>query len=358
MTRQTVQFNPDSHFSLDVQQFLEAIEANDLETAVSLYHGDLLPGFTCDSLEFENWLRQEREQLHNLALEAMSEWTRDCLENGRYAQAQTTAQKQLRLEPWREQAHRQLMQAYAQSGERGKALQQFERCQAVLQEELGIDPAEPTRKLFEDIKAGRLTPVTSAEPMRPPIKRKHNLPVEPTPIIGRELEIAQLKRRVTEKQQRLVTIVAPGGMGKTRLGLAVGRGLLDAFQDGVYFVDLAPLAHADAIPQAIATVFDYQAPDNSLALFPQLLKTLSNQNMLLILDNFEHLAEGVHFIADILQTCPHVSLLVTSRQRLKLASEHRFELGGLQVPEGLTPEDAMDYTAVQLFVENGRRSNP
>ena len=250
------------------------------------------------------------------------------------------------------------MQAYALAGERGKAVQQFERCQLVLQEELGVDPAAATIKLFEDIQAGRLAPAASAESMRLPIKTRHNLPVETTPLIGREMEIVQLKRRIIEKKQRLVTIVAPGGMGKTRLALAVGAALLDAFPDGVYFVDLAPLAHAEEIPQTIAAVFDYQAPDKSQTLFPQLLKTLSQRNLLLILDNFEHLLTGVDYITETLQTCSQTSILVTSRQRLKLASEHRFELGGLQVPEGLTPEDAMDYTAVQLFVENGRRSHP
>ncbi|GJM39922.1 MAG: hypothetical protein DHS20C20_02040 [Ardenticatenaceae bacterium] len=84
VTRQTVQFNPDSDFELDVQQFLQAVDAGDLEMAVSHYHGDLLPGLTCDSLEFENWLRQEREHLHHLALETMLEAGRDCLRNGRF----------------------------------------------------------------------------------------------------------------------------------------------------------------------------------------------------------------------------------------------------------------------------------
>ncbi len=155
-----------------------------------------------------------------------------------------------------------------------------------------------------------------------------------------------------------MTIVGPGGMGKTRLGLAVGTALLEQFADGVYFVDLAPLAHPDEIGSAIAAALDYQAPDKTKELFPQLLTTLSQQQMLLILDNFEHLLAGAPLVNDILQARPQLSILATSRQRLNLVGESRFELGGLDFPDWLTPEDAVEYTAVQLFVENGRRVQP
>ena len=358
VTRQTVQFNQESDYEADVQAFLHGIDTGDLETAVSHYQGELLPGFTCDSLEFESWLRQEREHLHNLALETMAELTRDYLQNGRYDKAQTTAQKQIQLEPWREQAHRQLMQAFTLGGNRNKALQQFELCQATLQEELGVAPTEETITLFEDIKSGRLTPAASTESVRPPIKTKHNLPTDTTPLIGRELEIEQISQRIIKDKQRLITILGPGGMGKTRLGLAVGRALMAQFADGVYFVDLAPLVESKEIPLTIGTTIGYLAPDRDAALFPQLLQGISQQNILLILDNFEHLLEGAAFVNEMLQACPDVTILVTSRQRLNLASESRFELGGLDFPDWLTPEDAMDYTAVQLFMENARRAQP
>jgi len=170
VTRQTVQFNRESDYTLDVQQFLQAVDAGDLATAVTHYSNDLLPGFTCDSLEFEAWLRQEREILHNLALEAMLEVARDCLRNGRYDKAQAIARQQLSLEPWREQAHRQLMLAYALAGDRGNALNQFELCQEILRDELDIEPAQETVTLFEDIKAGQLGAPAAADSIRPPPK--------------------------------------------------------------------------------------------------------------------------------------------------------------------------------------------
>ena len=134
--------------------------------------------------------------------------------------------------------------------------------------------------------------------------------------------------------------------------------MLPQYQDGVYFIDLAPLADPAEIPSAIASVLDYEPPDKSNLLFPQLLKTIQAQNLLLIFDNFEHLLSGAMLVNELLQTCPAIHVLTTSRQRLNLASESRFELGGLDFPDWLTTEDALNYTAVQLFVENGRHLQP
>jgi len=355
VTRQTMQFNPDSDFALDVQQFLQAVDDGNLETAVSHYHGDLLPGFTCDSLEFEAWLRQERETLHHLALETMVEAARDCLRDGRLDEAKTVARQQLSLEPWREQAHRQLMRALAQAGDRGNALAQYEVCKEQLWEALGLEPAEETVKLYEDIKSGRIGSAVVDEPIRPPVKVKHNLPTFSNELIGRELEIAQISQLLTKDNQRLVSIVGPGGMGKTRLAIAVGASLLAQFRDGVYFVDLAGLTRPDEITPAIAAVLNYQAPDKNQPLYQQLLAFLRGRQQLLILDNFEHLLAGAAMINEMLQNCPDLAILVTSRQRLALVEENRYELGGLNFPDWLTPEDALDFTAVQLFMENSRR---
>ncbi|MCB8979015.1 MAG: AAA family ATPase [Ardenticatenaceae bacterium] len=356
VTRQTVQFNPKSDFALDVQQFLQAVDSGDLATAVSHYHGDLLPGFTCDGLEFEAWLRQERENLHHLAVETMVELTRDCFQKGAYEKAQSMARQQLSLEPWREQAHSQLMQAYALAGDRAAALNQFEVCRTVLQNELGLEPAPETRMLFEDIKAGRFG--AAVQLIRPPIKIKHNLPAYTTPLIGRELELGQVSQMLTADGQRLVSILGPGGMGKTRLAVAVGLALLEQFRDGVYIVDLAALAQLDEIAPAIAAALNYKAPDKSQQLFPQLLTALRQKQLLLILDNFEHVLVGAALVNDMLQACPYLAILVTSRQRLGLTGETGYKLGGLDFPDWLTPEDGLAYTAVQLFVENCCRLQP
>ena len=154
VSRQTVQWNPESDYFLDVQAFLHELERGGLETAASLYQGELLPGFTCDSLEFESWLRQERERLHRLALSALDDLTERQITQADFAAAQATARRQLALEPWRESAHRQLMRALAMAGDRSAALAQFELCQQVLDEELGAPPASETATLAAQIEAG------------------------------------------------------------------------------------------------------------------------------------------------------------------------------------------------------------
>jgi hypothetical protein len=137
-----------------------------------------------------------------------------------------------------------------------------------------------------------------------------------------------------------------------------GRQLLDQFSDGVYFVDLAPADYSEEILPAVAVALNYQAPEKTQALKPQLLAALSRQRLLLILDNFEHLLAEAGLVNEILQACPDVSILVTSRQRLNLVSESLYELGGLAFPDGLTPNAALAYAAVQLFVDSGRRVRP
>lgn len=358
ITRQTAQFNPDSDYTLDVSRFLAAIETRDLDTAAALYQGELLPGFTCDSLAFEEWLRLERERLHQLALEAMFEAAQDHLAANRPDKAGALARRQLALEPWREPAHRQLMQGTALAGDRAGALAQFDAARAVLWQELGVAPAAATVTLLEEIKAGRYGPAAAGETIRPPQPRRHNLPADLTPFMGREIELAQIEHLLTRERQRLVTIVGPGGMGKTRLALAAGAALLEQYEDGVYFVDLAPLTHATDIPQAVAVALGYQPPDRSAALEPQLLAALHQQHLLLILDNFEHLLDGAALVSAMLQGCPRLSILATSRERLHLAGESRYELGGLEFPDEVSAEDALNYTAVQLFAESGRRARP
>jgi DNA-binding SARP family transcriptional activator/predicted ATPase len=355
VTRHSVQLNPQGDYVVDVHQFLEAIANHDLGMAVSLYKGDLLPGFACDSPLFENWLRQERESLHSLAMAAMHELAQDHLQAGHLDKAQAIARRQLRFEPWCETAHRQLMQANALAGNRTNALAQYEACWAVLNEELGLAPSPLTTTLFEDIKTGKFGPAAKDRSIQPPRRSKHNLPAETTPLIGRDLELAQVSNLFTRYGQRLVTIVGPGGMGKTRLALAAGYALREQYQNSVYFVDLAPLERVDEIPAAIGAALDFQPPDKSGDLFPQLLKFLRNRQLLLILDNFEHLLQGTKLIAKLMATCPNVAILTTSRQQLNMDIESRFELGGLEYPQSLKLENPGDSTAVQLFVDSGRR---
>ena len=158
VTRTTVQFNAAGPYTLDVAAYLAHLAANQPAQAMALYRGDLLPGFTCDSVPFEEWLRQEREQLHRLALAALFELTGQSLARGDAQTAQRLAHQQLVLEPWREEAHRQLIQALALAGDRSAALAQYETCRRVLLEELDSEPSAETKTLAARIRDQALAP--------------------------------------------------------------------------------------------------------------------------------------------------------------------------------------------------------
>jgi len=184
----------------------------------------------------------------------------------------------------------------------------------------------------------------------------HNLPMNLTNFVGRKHEIADVSRLLKEEKTRLVTIVAQGGTGKSRLALEVARQNLDTFTDGVYFVELAPLSEPESIIQAMidATRCPF-VPDEKRSRLQQLVEYLGDKHMLLVLDNYEHLMGGAHFVTDILNATGKIHILVTSRQRLRQSNERLIELKAMSYPDRLTPEDALEYDAFQLFMQSARR---
>lgn len=184
---------------------------------------------------------------------------------------------------------------------------------------------------------------------------RHNLPSQITPFVGRESELNELGRLLRTPDVHLVTILGPGGMGKTRLSLQIASMQLERFADGVYFVDLAPLTAPESIVPAIgeAIPFSFRGADD---LEQQLLNYLQTKEMLLVMDNFEHVIQGAAVVANILRAAPDVMVLATSRERLNLHGEHVFIIGGMEFPTWETPEDALEYSAVKLFVQSARRA--
>ncbi|MBX0328929.1 helix-turn-helix domain-containing protein [Oscillochloris sp. ZM17-4] len=198
-----------------------------------------------------------------------------------------------------------------------------------------------------------------AEPA-PPAPPRARIPAPASPLVGRDAERADLRRILADPSCRLLTIVGPGGIGKTRMALQAVADLLDplapaaGLADGAAWVSLAPLTSTDQAPAAIAAALDIPLY-GALAPDAQLVAAMRERQMLLALDNLEHLPDIAVLLASILGEAPGVRLLTTSRERLRLRDEQVYELGGLAFPaEGGAPA-AGRHTAVQLFLERARR---
>lgn len=199
--------------------------------------------------------------------------------------------------------------------------------------------------------------LVGSTPERPPPDTRHNLAAQTTAFIGRQDELAAIAGLLADPDTRLLTILAPGGMGKTRLALAAAEGELRHFADGVFFVPLAPLGSPDNIVTAVADHVGFTFYGSDLPT-KQLLDYFREREILLVMDNFEHLLDGATLVGEMLQAAPRVKVLVTSREKLNLSGETVFTLSGLHFPDWETPEDALDYDAVKLFMQSAQRVRP
>ena len=358
VTGETIQFNSTSDVWLDVTAFdalLAAVEghahrrveacaacADKLREAVELYRGEFLQGFFVDgSVAFSEWAVVKREWLHRRALEALYRLAEYHRRRGENEAALKHAQRQLELEPWREEAHQQVMSILARGGQHSAALAQYETCRRVLAEELGVEPSEDTRALYERIQAARDT-------------RRHNLPPPPTPFIGRQDELAEIAGLLADPDCRLLTLVGLGGMGKTRLALEAAQREQSKFLNGVYFVPLAALDSPDSLITAVANALGFTFSDRGDPK-TQLLDYLHGKEMLLVLDGFERMLEGASWATEMLKRASEVKVLVTSRARLNWPGEWVIELEGLSLPGDPRRGDLDRYTSVQLFLQAARQ---
>jgi predicted ATPase len=188
----------------------------------------------------------------------------------------------------------------------------------------------------------------------PPAPRIHNLPVELSSFIGRDQELGELTRLLGAT--RLVTLVGPGGVGKTRLALAVAAARAGEYADGVAFVDLSPLRDQRLVPATIAHTLEVR-PAGGRTARELLLAYLRERQLLLVLDNFEHLLGAAPILTELLHTCPRVAVLVTSRTALRIRGEQRFAVLPLATPPAgstITDQDLIGSPAVRLFVQRAQ----
>ncbi len=186
--------------------------------------------------------------------------------------------------------------------------------------------------------------------------RPNNLPLQPTPLVGREREVEEIAEWLCSEEARLLTLTGPGGTGKTRVALQVGADLLDEFDDGVFFVALAAITDPELVPSTIAGPLGVKESAEQ-SLMETLKSYLHHKHLLLILDNFEQVLEGTSVVGDLLGACPRLEILATSRIPLRLYGEREYPVPPLAVPDSrsLPPLEVLtQYEAVRLFVERAK----
>ena len=378
ITRKTVSLAEGSRMWLDVADFEERMaklreplsgsdplspeEAAALEEALSLYRGDFLEGFNLRSGRgFEEWVVVQRERLRRLAHDALFRLVTHYLDAGQYAQGLRYAERLVAIDALDERARRLAMMLLARSGQHEAALQQYESLRRLLAETLGVSPTAETARLYERIRTARR-------------HAEHNLPLQNTPFVGRERTLRRLLDDLNAPGCRLLTILGPGGAGKTRLLLELGRRVVQdrpgRFLHGVRFAPLAHLEEARFLPAAIAEALEATLSGSGGPL-EDLIDYLREKELLLLLDNFEHLLGGdggdataVDAVAAILREAPLVTVVMTSRERLYLQEEWVHDLEGLRTPPPGW-EEAQDealiaaagsFSAVVLFLQSARRA--
>lgn len=358
--RVSVQLNPAFPLWVDVRAYqVAAAGAAGADAAADLYRGDLLAGF------FDEWISPLREHYHRLHLERLLGLAQDLRGRSDYRQAIRVAQRVLAADATNETAHQHLIFCYLAAGDRAAAIAQFERCRAVLQRELGVEPLPDTTALYRWIRRVET-------PAGAPAALRSNVPLPISSFVGRARELAALLRLFADEHRlglpdppapRLVTLTGPGGSGKTRLAIQACLELLAsrAFPGGLWWVRLAPVEHAAHVPQAVAQALGLRkAPARGLV--EALIEYLRPQPVLLVLDNCEQVVAACARLAErLLAACPQLTIVTTSREWLGLPGEVLVTVPPLAVPAA-APVYALDallaLDAPRLFVERARAVRP
>jgi len=382
----------------DVQQFRSAFANNQWRDALELYRGELLGGMQAKGLDnYQEWLDAERSDLKQLWREASLQYSVVLGNLGEHADAAILLKAVLDTDYLDEDVLQAYLQHLSFSEQRSLAIKSYEEFKTQLWSELQLEPLEETQQLIESIKA---SPVKDIDVSQEPEVNNHSevseiqaeaiavqakaitntssttvvekpslLGITPsfnTPFVGRDIELAELASSLQDDNCRLQTLLGFGGVGKTRLAVEIFQQANRHFADGAVFVALAGIsADKDSskeqlVPQVVSAILqalaiEQTAQQNTQGLLKRLFATLEHQEMLIVLDNFEHVMPATELIIEMLEAAPKVKVLVTSREALGLYNEHLFDISGLASPPLDDIEHVEIYDAVQLFIRSARR---
>ncbi|HEY2769915.1 MAG TPA: BTAD domain-containing putative transcriptional regulator [Solirubrobacteraceae bacterium] len=270
--------------------------------------------------------------------------------------------------PFEERIWGQLMLALYRSGRQADALDAFARARRALASELGLEPGEQllrlqTQMLQHELDGGTellAAPepvVATAELVAPaspePPRRASNLPAAVTKLVGREPELAILQSLLTDADVRVVTLIGPGGVGKTRLAIELARRIEPDYRDGAVFVRLERLTDPALVAAEIASALGHRAGTDGPGA-DGLARYLRDLELLLVIDNFEHLLPAAVLVSELLELTPQIKVLVSSRTALRIRGERLLTVQPLELPTGGSDDEIVASPAVQLFVERAR----
>jgi predicted ATPase/DNA-binding SARP family transcriptional activator len=325
-----------------------------LAEALTLWRGDPLA-----DLAYEAFAQEPIARLEEQRLSALEDRIAADLQLGKHAELVGELEALTAKHPYREGLRHHLMLALYRAGRQSEALAVYQETRRLLVDELGIDPKPELQELERAILVQ--DPALEPEPLRDADHRSEekprtNLPTPPTTLIGRERELEETQAELARPEVRLLTLVGPGGTGKTRLALQLGAELTETFRNGVYFVALAPIEDPRLVLPAVAQALGVrEIPGETLA--DTLTLFLEKRELLLLVDNFEQVLEAGPALADLLRNAPQVKALVTSRAPLRLAGEHEYAVPPLGLPEPEVqwqPDELARHEAVRLLVERAR----
>ena len=321
----------------DVHAFRRADAERRWADALAAHRGPLLEGFEIDdALEFASWLETERTSLDQAWVRACRACCREAAAAGRHDEALALADRLLRADPLDEAAVRDAMRSAAALGDRRGAVRRFEALALRLDDELGVAPEPETADLLARLSSAAATPADGgAHPSAAPPGAAPSALASLAPrvgrraaVVGREAEIAALVERLADPDVRLVTLLGPGGIGKTTLAAAALAELAPAFPDGVFVAPLEDRSGPDAVARSAAGAVGVGLRAGVPAL-PQLVEALDGRRVLLLLDGFERLLQQADAVDALVRGTVGPSVLVTSRRRLQLSTEVVVEVGPL-----------------------------